>query len=134
MSKIKKIVKDGVFYAIVVKSDYEPKKTEFITENEHLQQLGFIVYEAGSTIKPHMHKVLRRTIDKTTETMYINRGKIEYIIYDGNKIPIATGVLNKGDIIALINGGHGFKIIEDAIIVEVKQGPFVGSEKDKKRF
>ena len=134
MSKIKKIVKDGVFYAIVVKSGYEPKKTEFITENEHLQQLGFIVYEAGSIIKPHMHKMFRRTIDKTTETLFIKQGKVEYTIYDDNKIPIATGVLNKGDIIALINGGHGFKIIKDAIMVEVKQGPFVGSEKDKKRF
>tara|TARA_Y100001970_G_scaffold294299_1_gene450057 strand:+ start:12541 stop:12945 length:405 start_codon:yes stop_codon:yes gene_type:complete len=134
MDKIKKIVKNGVFYAIIVKSDYTPKKTEFVTDNEHLQQLGFIVYKAGSIIKPHMHKVLKRTIDKTTETLFVKQGKVEYKIYDNDKSPVATGVLNKGDIIALINGGHGFKIIEDAIMIEVKQGPYISSEKDKKRF
>jgi hypothetical protein len=42
-------------------------------------------------------------------------------------------MLNKGYIILLIDGGHGFKMMEDTVIMEIKQGPFVGTE-DKEHF
>ena len=41
--------------------------------------------------------------------------------------------MTKGDIILLASGGHGFKMIEDSEIIEVKQGPYAG-ELDKVRF
>ena len=134
MDKIERIVKSSIVYAIVIRSNYNPKKTEFFTENEHLQQLGFIVYEAGSKIQPHIHKPLKRIIEKTTETLIVKKGKVEYHIFDNGENLISTGLLNKGDTIALLNGGHGFKVIEDAIMLEVKQGPYTSADKDKKRF
>jgi len=134
MDKIERIVKDDIVYAIIIRSDYIPKKTEFISEKEHLQQVGLIVYEAGGQIQPHLHKSFKRTIEKTTETLIVKEGKLEYQIYNNNESLISTGILNKGDIISLITGGHGFEIIEDTILIEVKQGPFVTSEQDKKRF
>ena len=103
-----------------------------LTEDKHLQQLGFIVYKAGSTIQPHIHKPAKRIIEKTTETLIVKKGVVEYQIFDNIENPISTGLLNKGDTIALLNGGHGFKVIEDAIMLEVKQGPFIGTDKDKK--
>jgi hypothetical protein len=36
-------------------------------------------------------------------------------------------------VILLITGGHGFEVIEDLEMVEIKQGPYVG-EQDKTRF
>ena len=134
MDKIERIIKDGIIYAILIRSDYVPKKTEFLTEDKHLQQLGFIVYKAGSTIQPPIHKPAKRIIEKTTETLIVKKGVVEYQIFDNIENPISTGLLNKGDTIALLNGGHGFKVIEDAIMLEVKQGPFIGTDKDKKRF
>ena len=59
---------------------------------------------------------------------------MEYEIYDKDQNSIANGLIKEGDIIALLDGGHGFKIIEDAILIEIKQGPFLSTEKDKKRF
>ncbi len=41
--------------------------------------------------------------------------------------------LFKGDTILLIRGGHGFEIIEDLEMLEIKQGPFAG-DNDKIRF
>ena len=134
MQKIERIVKEGIIYAIIIRSDYKPDKTEFFTEDEHLQQLGFIVYEAGGQIKPHSHKPITRTIEKTTETLMVKQGKLQYQIYDEKEYLIKIGTLNEGDVIALINGGHGFEIIEDTILIEVKQGPFISTDKDKKRF
>jgi hypothetical protein len=49
---------------------------------------------------------------------------------DGEKIK--TTILNMGDTILLISGGHGFDMLEDSKIIEVKQGPYGGMEQDKK--
>ena len=134
MGKVEKIIKDGIIYAIIIKFDYKPQKTEFFTKKEDLQQIGFIVYEAGGTIQPHYHKFNKRTINKTTETLFVKEGKLEYQIFDNVRSSISNGILEKGDIITLLNGGHGFKIIEDVILIEVKQGPFISTEIDKERF
>jgi len=134
MGKVEKIIKDGIIYAIIIKSDYEPQKTEFITEKEDLQQIGFIIYEAGGTIQPHYHKFNKRTIEKTTETLFVKKGKLEYQIFNNDRNLISKGILDKGDVITLLDGGHGFNIIEDANLIEVKQGPFISTEIDKERF
>ena len=42
-------------------------------------------------------------------------------------------VLSPGDVILLISGGHGFEVLEDLNMVEVKQGPYT-EDRDKKRF
>jgi hypothetical protein len=41
--------------------------------------------------------------------------------------------LYTGDVILLAAGGHGFEMLEDSQIIEIKQGPYVGEE-DKIRF
>ena len=35
--------------------------------------------------------------------------------------------------VLLIQGGHGFQVLEELEMIEVKQGPYVGN-KDKTRF
>ena len=42
-------------------------------------------------------------------------------------------MLFKGDVILLAYGGHGFEMMEQSEIIEVKQGPYAG-ENDKTRF
>ena len=42
-------------------------------------------------------------------------------------------MLEAGDVALLIEGGHGFEVIEDVEMIEVKQGPYAG-EQDKTRF
>ena len=42
-------------------------------------------------------------------------------------------ILNKGDVIILMRGGHGFHVIEEVEMIEVKQGPYIG-QNDKVRF
>ena len=42
-------------------------------------------------------------------------------------------MLSKGDIILLINGAHGFKIIKNTRMIEVKQGPY-NPKTDKEKF
>ena len=42
-------------------------------------------------------------------------------------------LLEAGDIILLAAGGHGFEVIEEVEMVEIKQGPYLG-DRDKVRF
>jgi hypothetical protein len=41
--------------------------------------------------------------------------------------------LEAGDVILLAAGGHGFEVMEDLEMIEVKQGPYAGPL-DKVRF
>ena len=46
---------------------------------------------------------------------------------------LESRVLNAGDVILLAQGGHGFEVLEEVEMIEVKQGPYAG-ESDKTRF
>ena len=41
--------------------------------------------------------------------------------------------LKAGDVAVLFSGGHGFEILEDTLMLEIKQGPYAGT-KDKETF
>ena len=42
-------------------------------------------------------------------------------------------ILRTGDVILLASGGHGFEVLEELEMYEIKQGPYIG-EDDKTRF
>jgi hypothetical protein len=48
--------------------------------------------------------------------------------YDRDDVYIRSAVLERGDVILLVSGGHGFRMLEPTEMIEVKQGPFVGME------
>ena len=54
-------------------------------------------------------------------------------IYSDDNIRIGSRELVGGDWIMLLDGGHGFEILEPSVLFEVKQGPYAG-DKDKLRF
>lgn len=64
----------------------------------------------------------------------MQRGKMEAVLYNEKGEKIKSVILNTGDTILLLSGGHEFNIQEDSKIVEVKQGPYLGVEKDKEYF
>jgi len=119
--------------AIIVKKGYEPTSLEFLTPENYNQQLGIMKCIKGKVIKSHIHKPIKREVIGTSEAIFVCSGKVEVNLFNNNKEKIATRVLTEGDIIFLISGGHGFKMLEDCVLLEVKQGPYLG-EDDKERF
>ena len=79
------------------------------------------------------HIPVKREVKHTNEVLFIKSGKVRVDFYDENKQYIGSKILNKGDVILLCSGGHGFKMIENSEIIEVKQGPYAG-DMDKTRF
>jgi mannose-6-phosphate isomerase-like protein (cupin superfamily) len=87
----------------------------------------------GKLIDPHVHNLVRRNITYTQEVLIIKRGRLRVDFYDNNRSYLQSRILKDGDIILLATGGHGFEVLDDIEMIEVKQGPYAG-DGDKTRF
>jgi hypothetical protein len=130
---IERITAAGELLAIIVRHTFQPDKTTFITTDDLNQQLGFVVYPAGGEIMPHVHTDVERRTTGTQETLFVRSGLVEVDLYDNARQLVATRTLEPGDVLTLISGGHGFRMKEDTVLLEIKQGPY-GGEQDKERF
>jgi hypothetical protein len=119
--------------AVVVPADFTTVDVEFVTDPVNSQQLGVIFHKEGDAIAPHIHRPQERIIYDTQETLIIRKGKVRVNFYSDQQDFLQARVLTSGDIVLLISGGHGFEMIEDTLMVEIKQGPYIG-DKDKVRF
>jgi hypothetical protein len=130
---IQEIKFNGAILAIIIRAGFTGEGIHFFTPNNFSQQLGYMKREAGYEIAPHLHNEVTRSVNFTKEVLYIKSGKVRVDFYDNEKNYLESTLLDAGDVILLAFGGHGFKIIESAEIIEVKQGPYLGEE-DKTRF
>ena len=120
--------------ALIMRQSYEPEGINFITPRDNPLQLGVLKHQKGSKIKPHIHKSSPRIVNEIQEVLHVVYGKVETEFYETNGKKVSSATLNSGDTILLLSGGHGFNILEDSKIIEVKQGPYHGVEEDKERI
>ena len=130
---IERITWQDKVLAVVIRSEFSPAKTTFLTPNDYKQQVGFVVYPAGGVIQRHVHKPLERHLVGTSEVLLVKRGRCEVDIYHDDRQQVATVELRDGDLMLMVGGGHGFRMIEDTVFMEVKQGPYTGVD-EKERF
>jgi hypothetical protein len=117
----------------VIRGSTHPEKTTFITPPDNKQQVGFIVYPKGSVIARHVHKPLERRIIGMAEVLVVRSGHCQIEVYDDNREMVALRDLFQNDVALMVGGGHGFRILEDTVLLEIKQGPYLGVE-DKELF
>ncbi len=130
---IKEIKHNNMLLAIVIPSTYHKPGISFLTPNELSQQLAYMEHPKGHEIAAHVHNPVHRSVVYTRETLIIRKGRLQVDFYDDDKTYIESHVIEAGDVILLVSGGHGFKVLEDIEMIEVKQGPYAG-EGDKTRF
>jgi mannose-6-phosphate isomerase-like protein (cupin superfamily) len=127
------VIHKSELLAIIVRNDFAGDGVHFFTPDEFSQQLAYMRHPRGKLIEPHMHNVVPRNITYTQEVLIIKRGKLRVDFYDRSKVYLESRILNAGDIILLAAGGHGFEVLEELEMIEVKQGPYTGDQ-DKTRF
>lgn len=130
---IEKILHHNQPLAIIVSSDFRKSGVHFFTDNDLSQQLAYMKHPAGKVIEPHVHNPVIREVHYTQEVLFIKKGKLRVDFYTKNQEYLESRVLVAGDVILLIQGGHGFEVLEEVEMFEVKQGPYVGDQ-DKTRF
>lgn len=133
MNQIKEIRKKDKRLAIVIKNNYQSDGVNFLTPNEYSQQVAYMHHPTGKVIDAHVHNMVHRNVVMTQEVLLIKRGKLRVDFYDDYEDYLESIVLEAGDIILLVSGGHGFTVLEEVEMLEVKQGPYSG-DADKKRF
>jgi mannose-6-phosphate isomerase-like protein (cupin superfamily) len=133
VTMIEKIEHLGRLIALIVSHKYDRLGISFFTPNEMSQQLAYMRHPAGKIIEPHVHNPLPREVQYTQEVLLIKRGKLRVDFYDDQQNYLESRILEAGDVILLIQCGHGFEVLEEAEMFEVKQGPYAG-EHDKTRF
>ena len=130
---IEKIFSGINLFAIIIRSSFSNKGVHFFTEDSYSQQLAYMRHPIGKIIEPHIHNPVLREVHFTQEVLIIKSGKLRVDFYDDLRIYTESRVLETGDVILLASGGHGFEVIEEVEMIEVKQGPYAG-EADKTRF
>lgn len=130
---IEQIKQGEVILAIIVHAEFNQMGVEFVTPNDYSQQLAFMKHPAGKKIEPHVHNPVRREVQYTKEVLFIRKGKVRVDFYSNEQTYLESRILIAGDAILLSSGGHGFEVLEEVEMFEVKQGPYAG-EMDKTRF
>lgn len=119
--------------AVIVTRDFHEPGIHFFTPDEFSQQLAFMRHPAGKVIDPHVHNPVTRSVQYTQEVLFVKSGKLRVDFYDSEREYLESRILQAGDVILLAAGGHGFEMLEEVEMIEVKQGPYAG-DKDKTRF
>jgi hypothetical protein len=119
--------------AIIIRDSFSKEGIEFFTPDDYSQQVGYMKRPKGYCIKPHIHYQIPRTVSTLQEVLLIKKGKVRVDFYDAKKEYLISEILLKGDLIILVSCGHGFSMLEESEIIEVKQGPYM-EEKDKEKF
>ncbi len=133
MKDVEYFKNEDELYAIILRNDYHKDGISFFTDDYLSQQLAYMSHPKGKIIDPHIHKNIERQVFYTQEVLLIKEGKLKVNFFDNNKKYLESRILNGGDVILLIKGGHGFEVIENLKMIEVKQGPYLG-DNDKLRF
>lgn len=130
---IEKILEFNKVLAIIIRTSFSKVGIEFFTPGDYSQQLGYMNRKQGYVIYPHIHNHVERRVTLTQEVLFLKSGRVRVDFYNDSKIYLESRILERGDVILLAAGGHGFEMLEDSEMIEVKQGPYCG-DKDKVIF
>ena len=123
---IEKIVHKKKLFALIVRGKYRKKEgIKFFTPKETTQQFGYMKHRKGYIIAPHQHNKRLTRILSTTEVILLLKGILRVDFYENNKKKyLFSKIIKEKDLIMLVHGGHGFKVLRNVEMIEVKQGPY----------
>ena len=124
---------NGKVLAYLIGAEVSPEKTTFLTPPDFNFQVGFVVYPADGEIARHVHHPIERHVKGTSEVLIVKKGRCLIDIYNDERELVSSHELRTGDIILMVSGGHGIRMLEDTVFLEIKQGPYTGID-EKERF
>ena len=131
---IEKIYSEDLHIASIVRPELSDKGLTFLTEDENFIQVGVWNYEKDKRLETHYHNTFPRESTKTNETVYVVKGTIKCNLYKESGEKISSHTIEQGEMIVQFNGAHEYFIEEDSLVIENKNGPYFGPEKDRTRI
>lgn len=126
---------EGRVLARIVRGGGWEDGLQFHSDDDDYVQVGTWRYPAGKELLTHYHNPVSRQVEKTQEVIYVVSGALEARILTEEGEQVKAVVLRTGDLLAVLHGAHGYTILEDDTrVVEMKNGPYVGAERDRTRL
>jgi hypothetical protein len=133
MTGLERIVDGETTLAYVIRGDATSHRTQFFTSDDSNFQAGFVLYPAGGRVAAHVHLPVVRRLVGTSELIIVRSGRCVVDIYTDDRRLVASLDMLPNDAVLSVGGGHGFRMSEDTVLLEVKQGPY-GGLAEKQRF
>jgi hypothetical protein len=123
---IERVIFKKKLFAIIIRAKFKKIGINFFTKPNNSLQSGYINYKKNHLITPHYHPKQKKIIYDTNEVLLIKKGIIKINFFDTKNLEkiLKSKILYKGDIVHILNGGHGFKVLKDVEMIEIKQGPY----------
>jgi Tfp pilus assembly protein PilP len=132
-TKVEKIIDNDLVLAMVIRNSFGEEGLHFVSSKGDFQQVGIWGYNKGWKSKPHIHLIKAREVLRTQEVIFVKEGRLKADIYTEKGHFLQSLELGKGDMIVLLNGGHSYEILENNTkVLEIKNGPYLGADEDRK--
>lgn len=132
---MREIKKDGAVLARHITPKDIKDGLNFFSEDNEFIQVGAWSYDSGKELLAHIHNEVPRTAVRTYEALYVISGSLTAKIYDLNGEPVEVFTVKAGEILILLECGHGYSILEDNTrVLEFKNGPYLGAQTDRYRI
>tara|TARA_B100000427_G_scaffold299946_1_gene281988 strand:- start:211 stop:615 length:405 start_codon:yes stop_codon:yes gene_type:complete len=131
---MKKILFNEEVISIIIDLEKAKEGLDFFSDSEDFIQVGTWNYKKGKTLPLHYHNEFERTSKRTSECVYVLKGKVECNLYSEKGEFIEQVLLDSGQMIIQLSQAHEYVILEDSIVLEVKNGPYFGPDKDRTRI
>lgn len=132
---VKEVKKDNEVLARLVRAEDWNEGLGFYSNDEEVIQVGTWQYNSGKQLMKHIHNEVDRVITRTNEVLYVVSGKVKAFVYDLEENLVEKLLVNEGDTLILLDCGHGYEIMADNTkVIEIKNGPYLGAETDRRRF
>ena len=131
---IEKIYHKEQHIASIIRPLLSKDGLSLLTEDENYIQVGVWNYKKNLKLPAHFHNEFSRESFKTNEVVYVVKGDIDCNLYTEEGDLIKTVNIKEQELIILFNEAHEYIMNKDSIIVETKNGPYFGPEKDRVRI
>lgn len=133
--KIYSKINDQILLASVISISATSELRTDASAAEEILQVSLLKLQQGKTIAPHLHRPQLRTTQGTGEAWVVIAGTLTAQIFDTDNSLISSIDLASGDCMVLYRGGHNFTVVsQDAVIYEIKNGPYNGSAADSEKI
>lgn len=132
MKSFKKEIFHGKTHVATIVSPLKaPFGLSFVTDDEKFIQLGIWNWNKNKILNAHYHNWFKREAYRTNEFVYVIKGKIKCNLFTEDGTFIDSFIIKRNQGIILYSLAHEYEILKNSIIIESKNGPFMGLEKDK---
>jgi mannose-6-phosphate isomerase-like protein (cupin superfamily) len=127
--KILSRVDQKLLVSVLDTRNMEPGRVDSADQHEILQ-VSAMSLKQGRRVNPHKHLPTLRSTVGTQECWVVFSGLVKVQLFDIDNTVIDAFVLETGECMTTYRGGHTLEILDDAVIVEIKNGPYYGAQLD----